>query len=135
MYQRYAWPSAHTGSMHIEGGTMVAYKREIENAADPRAKRQEIEARLEAIASPFRNAHALDIENLIDPRETRPLLVEFVREAQAVLATQLGPTAGSVLPALIRSGSPLAHRRGAPGGAGAVGAPGAIGRASFRLRS
>ena len=94
MYQRYAWPSAHTGSMHIEGGTMVAYRREIEAADDPRAKREEIEARLEAIASPFRNAHAMDIENLIDPRDTRPLLAEFVESAQAVLATQLGPTPG-----------------------------------------
>jgi len=92
MYQRYAWPSAHTGSMHIEGGTMVAYRREIEAADDPKAKREEIEARLEAIASPFRNAHAMDIENLIDPRDTRPLLAEFVESAQAVLATQLGPT-------------------------------------------
>lgn len=94
MYQRYAWPSAHTGSMHIEGGTMVAYKREIENAEDPKAKREEIEARLEAIASPFRNAHAMDIENLIDPRDTRPLLAEFVEASQAVLASQVGPTAG-----------------------------------------
>ena len=94
MYQRYAWPSAHTGSMHIEGGTMVAYKREIQNAADPKAKRQEIEARLEAISSPFRNAHAFDIENLIDPRDTRRLLVEFVEAAQPMLAAQLGPTAG-----------------------------------------
>ena len=55
---------------------------------------QEIEARLEAIASPFRNAHAMDIENLIDPRDTRPLLAEFVRAAQPVLETQLGPTPG-----------------------------------------
>lgn len=94
MYQRYAWPSAHTGSMHIEGGTMVAYKREIEAAEDPAAKREEIEARLEAIASPFRNAHAMDIENLIDPRDTRPLLAEFVAQAQPVLETQLGMTPG-----------------------------------------
>ena len=95
MYQRYAWPSAHTGSMHIEGGTMVAYRREIEAAEDPKAKREEIEARLEAIASPFRNAHAMDIENLIDPRDTRRLLAEFVEGAQPVLATQLGPTSGA----------------------------------------
>jgi acetyl-CoA carboxylase carboxyltransferase component len=80
--------------MHIEGGTMVAYRREIEAAEDPKAKREEIEARLEAIASPFRNAHAMDIENLIDPRDTRPLLAEFVESAQAVLSTQLGPTSG-----------------------------------------
>ena len=95
MYQRYAWPSAHAGSMQIEGGTMVAYKREIQNAEDPKAKREEIEARLEAIASPFRNAHAMDIENLIDPRDTRPLLCEFVQQAQTILKTQLGPTAGA----------------------------------------
>ncbi len=94
MYQRYAWPSTHAGSMHIEGGTMVAYKREIEAADDPVAHREAIEARLEAIASPFRNAHAYDIENIIDPRETRPLLYEFVEQAQATLASQLGVTAG-----------------------------------------
>ena len=73
---------------------MVAYKREIEAAEDPKAKREEIEARLEAIASPFRNAHAMDIENLIDPRDTRPLLAEFLESAQGVLATQLGKTSG-----------------------------------------
>ncbi len=94
MYQRYAWPSTHAGSMHIEGGTMVAYRREIEAADDPQAHREAIEARLEAIASPFRNAHAYDIENIIDPRDTRPLLHEFVEQAQSILATQLGPTAG-----------------------------------------
>ncbi len=94
MYQRYAWPSTHAGSMHIEGGTMVAYKREIEAAEDPAAHRAGIEARLEAIASPFRNAHAFDIENIIDPRETRPLLYEFVEQAQSVLASQLGVTSG-----------------------------------------
>ena len=94
MYDRFAWPSAHMGSMHIEGGTMVAYKREIQAADDPKAKREEIEARLEAIASPFRNAHAMDIENLIDPRDTRLRLAEFVESAQSVLATQLGPTPG-----------------------------------------
>lgn len=94
MYQRYAWPSAHTGSMHIAGGTTVAYKREIENAHDPKAKRKEIESRLEAIASPFRNAHVMDIENLIDPRDTRPLLAEFVEASQDVLRSQLGQTSG-----------------------------------------
>ena len=94
MYQRWAWPSTHAGSMHIEGGTMVAYRREIEAADDPDAHRAAIEARLEAIASPFRNAHAYDIENLIDPRETRPVLYEFVEQAQSVLATQLGPGSG-----------------------------------------
>ena len=94
MFKRYAWPSGNWGSMHIEGGAMIAYKREIEAAPDPEAKREEIEGRLKAIGSPFRSAEAFDIEDIIDPRETRPLLCEFIEMAQGILKTQLGPTAG-----------------------------------------
>lgn len=95
MYRRYAWPSTHGGSMHIEGGTSIAYKKEIESAADPEAMRAEIEAKLQSIASPFRNAHAFGIEDLIDPRDTRPLLVDFVEDAWKVIQTQLGPSGGA----------------------------------------
>lgn len=94
MFKRYAWPSGSWGSMHIEGGAMIAYRREIEAAPDPEAKREEIEGRLKAIASPFRSAEAFDIEDIIDPRDTRPLLCEFIEMAQGILKTQLGPTAG-----------------------------------------
>jgi acetyl-CoA carboxylase carboxyltransferase component len=94
MYRRYAWPSARWGSMHIEGGAVAAYRREIESAPDPDAKLQEIEQRLEALASPFRSADAFAVEEIIDPRDTRPLLVEFVEEAQSILNTQLGPSTG-----------------------------------------
>ena len=81
--------------MHIEGGTPIAYKREIENADDPDAKREEIEARLQSISSPFRNAHAFGIEDIIDPRNTRALLVDFLADSQRVIASQLGPVSGS----------------------------------------
>ena len=95
LYRRYAWPSTHGGSMHIEGGTAIAYKRDIEEADDPDAKRAEIEANLHAISSPFRNAHAFGVEDIIDPRETRPLLVDFLEDAWRILPSQLGPRAGS----------------------------------------
>ena len=97
MFRRYAWPSAQWGSMHISGGVSAAYRREIEAADDPVAKREEIEARLQALASPFRTAEATG-QDIIDPRETRPRIVEFVRDAQSVLATQLGPPAVPYLP-------------------------------------
>lgn len=90
MFRRYAWPSARWGSMHIEGGASAAYRREIEAAPDPEAKRAEIEARLNALASPFLTAEATG-QDIIDPRDTRPLLCEFVEEAQAILRSQLGP--------------------------------------------
>jgi acetyl-CoA carboxylase carboxyltransferase component len=97
MFRRYAWPSANWGSMHIAGGASAAYRREIESAADPDAKREEIEARLRAIASPFRTAEATG-QDIIDPRDTRALLCEFVDDAQRVLATQLGPPRLPYLP-------------------------------------
>jgi acetyl-CoA carboxylase carboxyltransferase component len=92
MFRRYAWPSAEWGSMHIAGGASAAYRREIDGAPDPEAARAEIEARLRAIASPFRTAEATG-QDIIDPRDTRPLLCEFIEEAQSILKTQLGPTA------------------------------------------
>ena len=58
MFRRYAWPSARWGSMHIQGGASAAYRREIDSAPDPAAKLEEIERRLEALASPFRTAEA-----------------------------------------------------------------------------
>lgn len=92
MYRRYAWPSGNWGSMHIEGGVTAAYRREIDAAPDPEAKRAEIEARLNALKSPFRTAHAFAVEDIIDPRDTRPLAVEFVRDAQRILPDLAGPT-------------------------------------------
>ena len=93
MYRRYAWPSAHWGSMHIEGGALAAYRRDVENAPDPEARLQEIERKLQAITSPFRTAEASGVD-IIDPRDTRPLLCEFVEMAQKMVKTQLGPGVG-----------------------------------------
>ncbi len=92
LYRRFAWPSGHWGSMHIEGGVAAAYRREIDSAPDPEAKRIEIETKLNELRSPFRTAHAFGVEDIIDPRETRPLLVDFVHEAQAAIRSQLGQT-------------------------------------------
>jgi acetyl-CoA carboxylase carboxyltransferase component len=97
MFRRYAWPSANWGSMHIAGGAAAAYRREIEVAADPEKKRAEIEARLNALASPFLTAEATG-QDIIDPRDTRLLACEFAEDAQRVLATQLGPPRIPYLP-------------------------------------
>ena len=93
LYRRYAWPSGHWGSIHIEGGTAAAFRRVIEAAPDPEAKRLALEGRLQALASPFRTAEATGLD-LIDPRETRPILHEFIDMAQGIIKTQLGPGVG-----------------------------------------
>lgn len=86
-----AWPSANWGSLPVEGGVRAAYRSEIESAADPAQREREIEEELRHLASPFRTAEAFAVEDLIDPRETRPYLCRFIDALQPRLRTQLGP--------------------------------------------
>ena len=79
---RYAWLSAYWGSLPLEGGIEAAYRADIDAAADPQAKLLEIEARLNALRSPFRSAEKFWVEEIIDPRRTRSLLCDFARLAE-----------------------------------------------------
>ena len=82
---RFAWPSGDWGSLPIEGGVEVAYKSELEAAEDPAAHLEAIRARLNRVRSPFRTAEKYGVEDIIDPRDTRPLLCEFAELAWRVL--------------------------------------------------
>ncbi|HJN50568.1 MAG: carboxyl transferase domain-containing protein [Pseudomonadales bacterium] len=89
MNVKYGWPSMESGSLPAAGGVMAAYRRAIEAADDPEATRIAMEDRLNAMASVLRRPQLVD--EVIDPRDTRPVLVDFIRQAQAIIATQLGP--------------------------------------------
>jgi acetyl-CoA carboxylase carboxyltransferase component len=95
---RYAWPSGDWGSLPIEGGVQAAYKRDIESSPDPDARRREIEDQLNQFRSPLRTAEAFGIEEIIDPRDTRPLLCEWINAAYELLPSELGPKARSCRP-------------------------------------
>ncbi|MNZ96991.1 Methylmalonyl-CoA carboxyltransferase 12S subunit [compost metagenome] len=82
---RFAWPSARWGSIPIEGGVMAAHKKEIEEADDPIAKRKALEDYYLRIGSPFRTAEKFGIAEIIDPRETRAILCDWVEDAWAVV--------------------------------------------------
>ncbi len=82
---RYAWPSGEWGSLPIEGGVEAAYKRVIAAAPDPDAKRAELEANLSSLRDPILTAESFGVEEIIDPRETRPLLVDFARRAFEII--------------------------------------------------
>jgi acetyl-CoA carboxylase carboxyltransferase component len=88
---RYAWPSAVWGNIPVEGGVYAAHRREIESAEDPKAYLEELQETYRAIASPFRTAEAFGIEDIIDPRDTRSLLCEWVETAYNVESKNLGP--------------------------------------------
>lgn len=88
--QRYAWPSGDWGSLPVEGGVHVAYRRELEASDDPEALLNQLLEQMESIRSPFRTAEAFGVEEIIDPRDTRPLLCEWVQDAYELLPQQLG---------------------------------------------
>jgi acetyl-CoA carboxylase carboxyltransferase component len=93
---RYAWPSGRWGSLPLEGGIEAAYRAEIDASADPAATREAIETRLQKLRSPFRSAESFWIEEIVDPRETRPRLCEFVTLAARVL--EPGPSLHAMRP-------------------------------------
>ena len=82
---RMAWPSGDWGSLPISGGLEAAYRAELEGCDDPAARLAEIKARLERVRSPFRTAEHYGVEAIIDPRNTRAELCEFVNMAQRAL--------------------------------------------------
>lgn len=88
---RFAWPTARWGSIPIEGGVAAAYRREIEAAPDPLARRRELEAYYHRLASPFRTAEAFGVVDIIEPAQTRPLLCRWVRNAYRLTAMQPAP--------------------------------------------
>jgi propionyl-CoA carboxylase beta chain len=97
---RFAWPSGDWGSLPIEGGIEAAYKRELEAAADPVALRAEIEERLNRVRSPFRTAERFSVEEIVDPRDTRPLLCDWAARAHELVALDAhrGPVARGTRP-------------------------------------
>ena len=93
---RYAWLSGWWGSLPLEGGIEAAYRAEIDAAPDRKAKLAEIEARLNALRSPFRTAETFWVEEIIDPRDTRKLLCEFAGLAEPLRTP--GPAAFGMRP-------------------------------------
>ena len=90
LIRRWAWPSADWGSLPVEGGIEAAYRAELERAEDPAATLAGIRARLDAVRSPQRTAERFGIEEIIDPRQTRPLLCDWVHDAYATLPASPG---------------------------------------------
>jgi acetyl-CoA carboxylase carboxyltransferase component len=82
---RMAWPSGDWGSLPLEGGLEVAYKADLAAADDPAGLKSEITERLNRLRSPHRSAEFYEIEQIIDPRDTRPMLCDWVRLARRTL--------------------------------------------------
>ena len=90
---RVVWPAADVGGIPPEGGIEAAYKRQLAEAADPAALRAEINARIESARGPIGPLNRFQMEEMIDPRDTRRLICEWVQNAWRIvsLPQKLGP--------------------------------------------
>lgn len=78
---RVAWPSGDWGSLPLEGGVEAAYKRQLDAAESPEAREAlmaELLDKFEDVRSPQKTANKFGVEEIIDPRDTRPLVCEWV---------------------------------------------------------
>jgi acetyl-CoA carboxylase carboxyltransferase component len=96
LHYRFAWPSGDWGSLPVEGGIEAAYRAELEASKEPEKLRVEIEERLNRFRSPFRTAETFLVEDIVDPRDTRPLVCEFANLAAKL--REPGPVATPMRP-------------------------------------
>jgi acetyl-CoA carboxylase carboxyltransferase component len=72
-----AWPSAEIAVMGPQGAIEIVYRRELEAASDPVSKRADlVEEYTEQFATPYVAAERGYLDDIIDPAETRPVLVK-----------------------------------------------------------
>ena len=86
----WAWPSGDWGSLPVQGGVEAAFRAQLAQSEDPAAEIERIRRTLAAVTSPFRTAERFGVQDLIDPRDSRPLLCAWVRDAYRVLPELTG---------------------------------------------
>lgn len=95
-----AWPSAVSGALPVEGGVQLAYGAEIKAAEDPEARRRELEDEMAKAQAIMPRAEEFGVHDLIDPRETRPRVCEWLDEIEEQVALDVseGPRSYTMRP-------------------------------------
>jgi acetyl-CoA carboxylase carboxyltransferase component len=78
-----AWPTAEIAVMGPDGAVNIIFRRELEEAEDPEARKEELVAEYrERFANPFAAARRGYVDDVIEPRETRPRLINALQMLQ-----------------------------------------------------
>jgi propionyl-CoA carboxylase beta chain len=78
----FAWPTAEIAVMGPDGAVNIIFRKELEDAEDPDARRAELIADYrERFANPYTAAERGYVDDVIEPRRTRPVLVDALRTA------------------------------------------------------
>jgi propionyl-CoA carboxylase beta chain len=87
----FAWPTAEICAMSIEGSVDVALRRDYAAAPDPAARRTELIQEMRDRINSERAAGGFGIDDVIDPADTRRLLIQTLAHTRARRATSLLP--------------------------------------------
>ncbi len=80
----FAWPTAEVAVMGPEGAVNIVFRRELEEADDPETRRAElIDEYRERFANPYSAAERGYVDDVIEPRRTRPVLIEALETARS----------------------------------------------------
>ncbi len=72
----FAWPTAEVAVMGSDGAVNIVFRKELQAADDPEARRAElVEEYRERFANPFTAAERGYVDDVIAPRRTRPALI------------------------------------------------------------
>ncbi|MEE8418557.1 MAG: acyl-CoA carboxylase subunit beta [Dehalococcoidales bacterium] len=73
----FCWPSTELAVMGAEGAAPIIFRRDLEKADDPdKMLRDKIAEYREEFANPYKAAEHLHVDDIFDPAETRPRLIE-----------------------------------------------------------
>ena len=81
-----AWPTAEIAVMGAEGAVNIVYRRELAGG-DPAVRAEKVAEFNERFASPFVAAEHGFIDDVIEPRETRPRLINALRMLETKVDT------------------------------------------------
>jgi propionyl-CoA carboxylase beta chain len=78
----FAWPTAEVAVMGPDGAVNIVFRKEIEAAGDPDGRREELIADYkERFANPYTAAERGYVDDVIEPRRTRPVLIDALETA------------------------------------------------------
>jgi propionyl-CoA carboxylase beta chain len=76
----FAWPSAELAVMGPDGAVNIIFRKEIQAADDPKKKAEELVSDYrEKFANPYIAAQMGYIDDIIEPKDTRPRLIDALR--------------------------------------------------------
>jgi acetyl-CoA carboxylase carboxyltransferase component len=76
-----AWPSAEISVMGAEGAVEIVMRRQVEESDDPAATKAHLIEEYRKIIDVYRAASNFMIDDVIDPRETRPVVIKALEMA------------------------------------------------------